>query len=373
MTTSAPWHSGECFPAKPEGQDYGYLKGRKLVGCTREQLVARCARFRFFDSQLVWLPETPRLIPAARVDFLYEPLRRRFKKWLIFEVVKGALITLALGLLAWAVRDDANYLGLILMVAFFMGARPCWQTIRVLRRFELLGLPIIDSDPFWVWLRSRRIPMTILVFVTVTFVAAFQVWFGGDKSCEAAGLEKTAVLHGDWWRIFTAAFLHAGLLHYLVNMASFFALGRLAETLASKAHLIVVFILAAALGNVCSLYFSLKPGVIGVGASGGILGLLGFLTVLGYRRKFMLPPEFVRLFITNIILVAVMGVVGFSIVDNAAHLGGLLTGVAVGFLTVRPGAEMPVQPSRPLKIAGLMATIGALVIAGFAAWKIRGS
>jgi len=48
--------------------------------------------------------------------------------------------------------------------------------------------------------------------------------FGLDQSCLVAGLEKSAVLSGDWWRILTAAFLHGGILHFAVNMFSFFIL-----------------------------------------------------------------------------------------------------------------------------------------------------
>ncbi len=364
------WERGDCYPAKPAGHEYGYVRGQKLVGCTRDELIARCAKIRLFDAQLVWHPDSFGVVPAASVDFLYDALRRRFKKKLISQVLQGALITMILGWVAWEAMDNLNYAGLILFVAFIMGARPAYYAWKTLRRFDLVGLPVMDNDPFWVWMRTRRIPMTTFTFAAISWVAVSQVIFGLDRSAYAAAMEKNAVLQGDWWRLFTAIFLHADPVHYLVNMLSLFALGRLLEALASKAHLIVVFLVAAVIGNICSVTFSLTPGRFALGSSGGIMGLLGFLTVVGYRRKSILPPDFLRLFISNIVLVGVIGLIGFSVVDNAAHFGGLLAGAGIGVLTISLGQDLPVRPSATFKIAGHIATIALVVIALFTSWKI---
>ena len=71
-----------------------------------------------------------------------------------------------------------------------------------------------------------------------------------------------------------------------------------------------------------------------VGASGGIMGLIGYLAIYGYRRKQQLPPDFLRSMLINIGFIAAFGLVAYQIIDNFAHLGGFLVGAVYAFLQV---------------------------------------
>lgn len=80
----------------------------------------------------------------------------------------------------------------------------------------------------------------------------------------------------------------------------------------------------------------LMPNINSIGASGGVMGLIGYLAIYGYRRKRQLPPGFLKNILVNVGLIAAMGVIAYQFIDNAAHLGGFLVGAAYGFIQI-PG------------------------------------
>lgn len=174
---------------------------------------------------------------------------------------------------------------------------------------------------------------TKAVLACLIVVAVLQLIEGDEESIQSAGLVKSAVWEGEAWRLLTCATLHVNFVHIWMNGQALLGLGRLTEALTDSAYLAIVFLPSAVCGSVFSLL--LMPQSTSVGASGGLMGLVGFLAVLGYRRKEILPPGFFKSILLNICLIGVIGLVGFAIIDNAAHLGGLLAGVACGVAFIR--------------------------------------
>ena len=167
-----------------------------------------------------------------------------------------------------------------------------------------------------------------LVAVTLSQMAT-----GLNESVEIAGLVKPDVwTQSQYWRILTSAAMHGGILHLYFNSQAFYGFGGLIEFLSNRAHLSIVFLLSVIGGAILSIIF--MPEGRSVGASGGIMGLIGYLAVYGYRRKRQLPPDFLRSMLVNIGFVAAFGLVAYQIIDNFAHLGGLLTGAVYGFLQI---------------------------------------
>ena len=98
------------------------------------------------------------------------------------------------------------------------------------------------------------------------------------------------------------------------------------------------------------------PETISIGASGGIMGLVGYLAIFGYRRKSQLPPDFLKSMLINVGFIAAFGVIAYQIVDNFAHLGGLLTGAIYGFVQIpRDSTENPRNAGAIANISGLIA------------------
>jgi membrane associated rhomboid family serine protease len=156
--------------------------------------------------------------------------------------------------------------------------------------------------------------------------------FGGEKSALLAGFVKSLFVEGQYWRILTGAALHGGIIHLGFNCYALYILGKLIETLSNRAHLAMVFLLSAVGGGVLSLIF--LPEGVSVGASGGIVGFLGYLTVYGYKRRKLLPESFLKNMLFNIGFIALYGISLKSYVDNWGHLGGLLAGLIYGLIQI---------------------------------------
>lgn len=140
------------------------------------------------------------------------------------------------------------------------------------------------------------------------------------------------ILSGQYWRFLSPIFLHASIMHLLVNCYSLYWIGSLTERLYGNVKFIVIYLMAGVFGNVVSFIFSPNPGV---GASGSIFGLLGALLYFGVEN----PMLFRGYFGNNIIITILINIIyGFAQpgIDNFAHLGGLLGGfLSAGIVKLR--------------------------------------
>lgn len=174
---------------------------------------------------------------------------------------------------------------------------------------------------------------TYLLVGLIVAVTLCQMSAGLDESREIAGLEKTDFWRrGEYWRILTGATLHGGILHIFFNGQALLGFGGLIEYLSNRAHLLIVFVLAIVGGGLCSLVF--LPEGNSVGASGGIMGLIGYLAIYAFRRKRQLPPDFLKNMLINVGFIAAFGLIAYQIIDNFAHLGGFLTGAIYGAVQI---------------------------------------
>ena len=145
------------------------------------------------------------------------------------------------------------------------------------------------------------------------------------------------VLAGQWWRLLTAAFVHVGILHLATNMWCLWNLGLLGEPLLGPAGVVAVYVLTGIAGNLLST--AVHPQIVGAGASGAVFGLAGVLILLLKARLLPVAPEEVRRLRKSVIYFALLNFVigGTSMflrtsiqIDNMAHLGGFLCGLALG-------------------------------------------
>ncbi len=146
-----------------------------------------------------------------------------------------------------------------------------------------------------------------------------------------------ATQDGQWWRLFTALFIHFGLLHLGMNMWALRDVGRLVERLAGPWRFAALYVGSGVMGNLLSLVVQGNKAVSG-GASGAIFGLYGALLVLLWsERRRVDPGEFRWLFgLASIFIVLMLGL-GWVIpgIDNAAHGGGLVAGALLAHALAR--------------------------------------
>ena len=139
-------------------------------------------------------------------------------------------------------------------------------------------------------------------------------------------------LTGDWWRAVTCNFIHIGAFHLLMNMYAFMYVGLLLEGLIGSRRMFMSYLLTGLCSAVFSLY--MHGETISAGASGAIFGLYGiFLAFLFFHR---IAKEQRKTLLTSILIF-----VGYNLVygmkagiDNAAHIGGLLSGFLLGIIYV---------------------------------------
>jgi len=139
-------------------------------------------------------------------------------------------------------------------------------------------------------------------------------------------------LSGDWWRLITSVFIHFGIIHLIMNCYSLYVAGVFLEPMLGKVRYIVAYLATGVLANIASLWWH-NDQVNGAGASGAIFGLYGvflalLLTNLIPKRMRIALLQSIGIFV---IFNIIYGLQSGQAIDNAAHIGGLLSGMAIGF------------------------------------------
>jgi rhomboid protease GluP len=165
---------------------------------------------------------------------------------------------------------------------------------------------------------------------------------------------------GQYWRLISSMFLHFGIVHLFGNMWCLWSLGRLAEKLLGSIAVLGLYLLTGIGASLLSL--SWDPMRVSAGASGAIFGIAGALISVLHFGQLGLPREGVRNLLMYVVRFAVLNLL-FGLqghIDNMAHLGGLVTGLLVGFFFARTFNAPPEE--RPARRRMILA-LGAVLLA----------
>lgn len=162
----------------------------------------------------------------------------------------------------------------------------------------------------------------------------------------------------EWWRLVTAMFLHAGLVHIGFNMMALMQFGPALEELYGSARYLFLYVATGIFG----FLLSAVTGHFSLGASGALLGLVGATLAITSKRGGSYMRELRSRLITSVAILFVLGFSGFMAMDNWAHGGGLAAGFALGkiFVDRKP---MNIKEIRVAHALGWLA--GIVVIASF--------
>ena len=221
---------------------------------------------------------------------------------------------------------------------------------------------------------TRPATFTFIFLIACCFVY-FLMWLSGGADGAvllAYGAKRNDLIQaGQWWRFVTPVFLHVhlpgmGPVHLVVNMYGLFMLGPYVEKLYGSARFVVFWVLTGVAGVAASYWtvcapnatrcqalahnslgqFLFKPfDTPSAGASGALFGLVGVLFVFGLKYRHELPEGLKRAFGTGmlptILINLFIGYVARGFIDNAAHLGGMLSGMALALVVgyKRPGTR----------------------------------
>ena len=350
------WARDGAFPKKPESFPFGTVDGKgEIEGFdTLEDLKSRLGSGKG-RLAWVWVPGNDRLVAPEEVPGLLDVLKKRrlfFAKEDVEEAGKTAPFTGALCLYAlYAVLKGVNPLGFpapqflaISGFAFlYFTARPWWEARKGRKEADLLEEGNLEDEVpearFDLWMGSQKSMLTIGLVILVGLVGAVQLLTPG-KGIAEAGLDKSAYALGETWRVFTAAFLHGNIIHFLLNASALYYLARRVEILARWPHLAATFLFSVMGAGWATVAWLPKTSV---GVSGVVCGLLGFLLVFETLHRPLVPRSARRRLLGILVSLIVIGFIGFQFVDNAAHFGGLVAGAVYAFV-VFPRSSSPQRP-----------------------------
>lgn len=161
--------------------------------------------------------------------------------------------------------------------------------------------------------------------------------------------------NGEYYRMFTAAFLHAGLLHLAFNMFGLYLFGSQVEAVVGVPRFATLYVLAAVGGSACSHFFG-PPFQFSIGASGAVFGIFGAYFVIA-RSRGMDTSQVGALILINLFIGSVV-----PQIDNAAHVGGLLTGAAIAAAYEWSGRQQG-WARHGAEVAGVLAVAAVLIVA----------
>jgi membrane associated rhomboid family serine protease len=364
-TEGAPWDAPDVFPEPPpDAGSYGYMSpGGRMKTCSRQRLERIFSpNVTLSNACLVWSPEAPRLVPPGEATFLHRELKKSARENVKVQLFQGIMFSI-LWTLELLTRDRGAPLFIALLV--LTGILPVVTALRLWRAQRAQESDPIPADVqedielrrgrYQAWLAMQPRCFTRGLVLAVVVIGLTQVLTGLHQSIGVAGLQKPAAFTGEPWRLLTGPLLHGGLLHLMFNAYALLGLGSMVEALAGRAYAAVTFLVAALTGSLLSVVF--MPSQPSVGASGGILGLAGFLAILGLRRRGVIPVPLFKALIWFVVLIGLAGLVAYQYIDNAAHLGGALAGVAFGALVIPKRQEIPLPRHPWLKASSAMSQL----------------
>ena len=207
---------------------------------------------------------------------------------------------------------------------------------------------LMRGSPWHTPVTSGLLALNLTVFAIMLMVGA-GLWHGSDGVQLAWGANfGPATQDGQWWRLFTAMFVHFGIVHLALNMWALWDVGRLVERLYGRLRFAVLYLGSGIVGNLLSLVVQGNQAVSG-GASGAIFSLYGALLVFLWRERRQVDRgEFRWLFGAASVFILLIFGMGLIVpgIDNAAHAGGLVAGALLGRLLARPWTSESPCPRR---------------------------
>lgn len=402
------WARVEAFPLADEG--YGWIdrKGSRHSCCSLDELSRTIRQDKDSVLELVWTPDSEYCqipeevegfaddISTVREGWAKEDLldANHRMKWLGFGVFAllaymsyqahgiyrareqaSGLDESFLAEVKWIVTSlsASPTVGISLLGFLVFAFIPWYQAqkrSREMRREGGAKTPSSALIRFEAWLHVQKAPVTwaflwLLGLVFLAQVLNDRSIVGFHDSVNKAGLVKGDYRGGDYWRLLTAPMLHGGVVHFAMNGLGLLYLGKRLEVFARWPHLAMVFLFSALVGGEASARF--MPEATSVGASGGLMGWLGFLLVFETLHAKLVPKSSRRRLIGGVVMTVLIGLVGYRFIDNAAHLGGLLAGMAYAVI-VFPKSGSVLRPRMTLtdRLVG-MGSLGVIAAGAFLA------
>lgn len=350
------WDELIDYPERQPLVGYGYVTSGNatIIPCSREVLE------KFLDDETMRLrfiatPEYHHCIIPGTDNFSFPIVRNKTIRSLR-KAMRGSIRTTAIvALILFGSFANNNFTTLpsrfwrYFFVAFGIVplATQLFDYYQLRNRGQQPSKEEAEQIKFLYWLGNSSISQRHkrtwhLLFLPFLLCLAFalQTIFGSEMVISHFGLLKTATKNGEYWRLLSAMFLHGGFFHIVGNVLSLIGLSIIMLKFTSLRYFIACFAISGIVGNLLSLV--LYPNVTSIGASGGIMGLLGWTLALAFQLRRIIPQEFLKSLFLCVFFIAILGAICFDFIDNAGHFGGLAAGLLLGYTQIR-NSDLTVQ------------------------------
>lgn len=269
------------------------------------------------------------------------------------------------------------------VISFYVGSEEdAHRVLAILHPSPAAGMADDHPEAYQFFERLRAAPVFATRALLAANIAVFLLMAAcGANPIEPDGLDlvrwgarlNALIQMGQWWRLLTPMFVHVGLVHLAVNMWALKALGDFIERLFGPWRFLAIYFAAGLAGNVASYY--VIPEGLAAGASGAIFGILGALLGFILRHHRIIPRQALSSLGSSALSMIVLNLFfGFTIpgIDNSAHIGGLLGGIALGWLLACAPPEPAAAPSRRPGAKVMTALIAAVLVALMVAARLGG-
>jgi len=206
------------------------------------------------------------------------------------------------------------------------------------------------------------------VFVLMCLAGGFAVTSVDPEVLRGFGAKQNDLIidQSEYWRLITSIFIHIGFIHLFLNNYALWIIGQEIEQIYGSARFVALYLITGVIGSLASFLFN--PKATSAGASGAIFGLFGIMATFAFRYRKEIPRLLSREIKRRVLpVIAINLLFGFSvrIVDNAAHLGGLLSGVALALIIPykRPNERITPRVWVALQVLCLLLILGSFVAA----------
>jgi rhomboid protease GluP len=173
------------------------------------------------------------------------------------------------------------------------------------------------------------IELNLVIFLCMVFSGLGFLTFNGSDLLAWGANFRPNVTDGECWRLLTSTFLHGGVMHLLMNLYGLFFIGLFLEPLLNSKRFGLFYLISGIMASVFSIMW--HEATVSVGASGAIFGMYGIFLSLLLTKIY--PKDFQKSFLASTLIFVgynlLIGLTGG--IDNAAHIGGLITGMIIGF------------------------------------------
>lgn len=313
------WDLTNQAPVKSSIMDYGYIIKDQAVGCTPQVLIETLVQ-RKSEISFVWTPETPKPVRPEQVPFLVESFRRLEAKGARQFFVIGAILLVA-GLIGSSVDWEPLARNLLLFLGGTALATGNWKYWRARNYSQYDATSDASNDRFMAWVSKRSVSgYAITIIASIIVVTIVQAW--APDGTARVGLVKPAVLRGEFWRLFTAALMHQNF-SYVYGEAVLY---------------------------------------------GGVMALLGFIVVAACLDRTKFPQTYFKRMLALTAILGALGLIVSSYIDSAACLGGLLTGMTLGWLSTK-WQQAPIT-GKLLRFGSAAGVVGVISTAVFAIYRL---